>query len=400
MAGWSATGANSSCPAVARFTHGRGNPDFTIQRESGFAECPAGEHHAAVVALAVLGLLSAALCGFAAITSLTRWCPHLIVAIAQLLVPWLAAITAIAAVVGVITGAWVVVACAVAALVPALVLMVPPVIDSRSPRVRSASSARRGIHGADTLTVTFANFFTDNDEKDAAAQQLLDTDADVIVIAELTDEIVASFDGMGGARRYPHRVHPTPIEGEYVVGIFSARPMSESSVDQVDTTERADGCGELRTVSATIQLDGTGSKLRMIAVHPEAPTDSRAFRRWRQQLRTLGGLLGTVDGPTVVLGDLNAGTLQGPFTELTDGPMRDAHAEAGEGLTPSWGTVPSLPRWVPTVVARLDHLLVSEQVEVLELEDLEHVGSDHRPFFARLALRHPTDETDAIVGAR
>jgi endonuclease/exonuclease/phosphatase (EEP) superfamily protein YafD len=42
---------------------------------------------------------------------------------------------------------------------------------------------------------------------------------------------------------------------------------------------------------------------------------------------------------------------------------------------------------VPTFVARLDHLLVGPAVAVVELSDLDPIGSDHRPFVATLSLR-------------
>jgi hypothetical protein len=41
---------------------------------------------------------------------------------------------------------------------------------------------------------------------------------------------------------------------------------------------------------------------------------------------------------------------------------------------------------VPPVVARLDHLLVSPELEVSALSDLDPVGSDHRPFTARVQV--------------
>jgi len=90
---------------------------------------------------------------------------------------------------------------------------------------------------------------------------------------------------------------------------------------------------------------------------------------------------------TVALGDLNAGTLQPPYEALLRTPFRDAHDLMGSSLAPSWGVAPSLPRWVPTFLARLDHLLVGPAVTVVELGDLDPVGSDHRPFVATLAVR-------------
>ncbi len=121
-------------------------------------------------------------------------------------------------------------------------------------------------------------------------------------------------------------------------------------------------------------------------MHPDAPSTPGSFRRWRNQLRTLRGLLEELDGPAVVLGDFNAGNLQVPFEQLLRGRFRDGHAMLGKALKPSWGTVPWLPGWVPTLVARLDHVLVSPELHPRTVGDLEPIGSDHRPFRAVLDL--------------
>ena len=65
---------------------------------------------------------------------------------------------------------------------------------------------------------------------------------------------------------------------------------------------------------------------------------------------------------------------------------RDAHDEVGLALRPSWGVAQWLPRWFPTLLARLDYLLVRPEIVVVELEDLDAVGSDHHPFRADLAI--------------
>ena len=100
----------------------------------------------------------------------------------------------------------------------------------------------------------------------------------------------------------------------------------------------------------------------------------------------LRNLLRTADPATIAVGDLNAGTLQPPYEALLHTSFRDAHDLVGQALAPSWGTAPSLPGWVPTLVSRLDHLLVGRSISVLEVRNLDAVGSDHEPFVAELAL--------------
>ncbi len=327
-----------------------------------------------MIVLSVLGwaVVTIVLAGAAvgATTLVARACPNVVVAVAQLLLPWWTVGAAAVVAWSASAGRWwlVVVAAAVALLGAA-------VVGSRLRPRRRAASGSAGSAGRPTVSVVLANLYLDNPEPDEAIGQLLERRPDVLVMTELTDELVARFDRLGGATDYAHRIHPEPIEGEYVPGIFARRPLLDA-----DVVDRA----ELRTVEASVQLDG--EHVRVMVAHPEAPSTLDGFRMWRRQLRRLQATLRDSAGPMVALGDLNSGTLQAPYEDLLRTRFRDAHADAGRSLVPSWGIAPWMPRWVPTFVARLDHLLVSPELEVVELEDLEAVGSDHRPFCATVAL--------------
>ena len=63
-----------------------------------------------------------------------------------------------------------------------------------------------------------------------------------------------------------------------------------------------------------------------------------------EQIVALIGDLVPSTGATVVLGALNAGTLQPPYEALLRTRFRDAHDLMGSPLAPSWGIAPSLPR--------------------------------------------------------
>jgi endonuclease/exonuclease/phosphatase (EEP) superfamily protein YafD len=320
-----------------------------------------------MVGMWILGGLVVLVAAVSAVSVRIRWCPGPAVAMVQLLTPWWTVLTLVVAVVAALQGHWVLMGVALVVLVGELVVLAPKL--RRSPRQDRAEQRDPA------LALALANLYLDNDEPDEAIRQLLDAAPDVLMMTELTDDLLERFDALGGAARYPDRVHHVPLDGEYEAGIFSSLPFVASSVWNA---------GELQVVEATVRIDQV--ELRVIAVHPEAPTGRDAFRRWRSQLGELGGVLADSDGPTIAVGDLNSGTLQPPYERLFDTRFRDAHDELGVALRPSWGVAPWLPRWFPTLVARLDHLLVSPEVEITSLDDLDPVGSDHRPFVAELTL--------------
>jgi endonuclease/exonuclease/phosphatase (EEP) superfamily protein YafD len=295
-------------------------------------------------------------------------CGNRVTAALQLLLPWWTVLAVAVAAAGLVArDPW------LAGAGAALAVVIGGVIGPKVLRRR-----RRRLPPVDTTTfsIGFANLYLDNPEPEAATRQLLGAAPAILVLTELTPELLAAFDGAGGADRYPHRVHREPLRGEYEAGIFSVYAFTEARVHEE---------GELRVVEATVDLPD--ADVRVIVVHPDAPTNREGFRRWRAQLAGLRRILSDAAPTTVALGDLNAGTLQPPYEALLRTPFRDAHDLVGSSLAPSWGVAPSLPRWVPTFLARLDHLLVGPAVTVVELRDLDPVGSDHRPFVATLAVR-------------
>lgn len=320
--------------------------------------------------MGILGALGWLIVGVALLgvtTSAVRWCGVLVVAVLQLVMPWSVAASGLVAVLALLGRSWLLGGVATLTAVSGLGLLVPKLRTDRT------GVGERPV--GRSVSIVLANLYIDNPEPESAFSQLLEADADLLVMTEITDELVACFDRVGGAERYPHRIHPEPIEGEYVVGIFSTTPFDEAKVEQRE---------ELRVVGATWS-DGVAT-LTVRAIHPEAPTNRKAFRRWRRQLRQARLVLRGLELPAVLLGDLNAGTLQVPYERLLETRFRDAHAALGQALAPSWGVAPWLPRWVPTLVARLDHLLISPGISVVRIEDLDPVGSDHRPFKATIHL--------------
>jgi len=317
----------------------------------------------------IVGGAMLAIAAFAAITVSVGWCPNQWVAGAQMVLPWWFVLTIVVFVTSAIWEAWMLAVVAIAVAAGTFVVLLPKLRRTPRPPPDELPDA--------SVSVTLANLYIDNEEPDEAINQLFESAPDVLVMAELTTALVARFDELGGASRFPHRIHPEPITGDYAVGIFSSLAMVDSGVTQQ---------GSLQLVEMTVRT-GSGDELRVVAAHPEAPVGRDAFRRWRDQLHELESVLHNASKATIVLGDLNSGTLQPPFEHLFRSPFRDAHDELGVALRPSWGVAPWLPRWFPTLLARLDHLLVSPEVIVVDLEDLDAVGSDHRPFCAELALR-------------
>jgi endonuclease/exonuclease/phosphatase family metal-dependent hydrolase len=116
-----------------------------------------------------------------------------------------------------------------------------------------------------------------------------------------------------------------------------------------------------------VELDVGGDPLELVAVH----LTSRLPYGPPMQLARLRRALPPPDRRAVVVGDLN---FWGPpsVALLRDGWRRSLRARTWPAHRPH---------------SQIDHLLVRDDVEVVDAEVLRDVGSDHRPIRVTLRLR-------------
>ncbi len=126
-----------------------------------------------------------------------------------------------------------------------------------------------------------------------------------------------------------------------------------------------------------------GGIVHLIATHPLAP-------QWGIQARqgefaALGDYVATVTGPLVLIGDLNS-TVWSPYFKdlLQRSKLHDSRQ--GFGVLPTWPVLPVLNAIVPGLGIPLDHCLVSQEIQVLNLRTGPAVGSDHLPLIADLSF--------------
>ena len=228
------------------------------------------------------------------------------------------------------------------------------------------------------LRVTVANVYIGNATPEAAVKNLLETGADVLVVTERNPAFMSAGAAAGARDTYRFIVDQPSDRPDYEIAIASRVELGSGSsvVEQ----------GPLRIVHARIRC-GTRD-LAVIGVHLTALVESGGYRAWRREISALREYLVGLDEPFVVLGDFNSTAFRPALTH----PLRavgahDGHRAAGKGLTRSLkfaaeGLLARLP-----AMARVDHVFVSRDVHVVDIENLPTSGSDHHPFVATLAIR-------------
>lgn len=213
---------------------------------------------------------------------------------------------------------------------------------------------------AEPLQVLHSNALYRNATPDEAAETLLSSGADVLVVTEYAPRFAAAMSDLPKADDYPYRIEHVAY-GAAGTAIWSRYPMREQ--EPPDT--------HFRTVVGDVS-DPNGGTLRIVGVHPPTPTGD--YDNWRGELRQLDDVADH-SMPMVMIGDFNASWWHPEFRKLLDDGFRDAHQLDGHGFSVSWPTKGRIPAFV-----RLDHALINERLVVDDVDDVDVPGSDHRGF--------------------
>jgi len=225
---------------------------------------------------------------------------------------------------------------------------------------------RHGSGGGAPLELVSLNVLADNTDTGRTIAYLRGRGADVVVLLEVNEAWAAALVDL--AELYPHRV-VEPRRDKFGVAVLSRWPLGERRV-----ITPADGPPAIVAV-----VEPEGSACLLVAAHPPAPI-SAGWSAWRDaQLDAFGSLVAAAGRPAILAGDLNTTPWSAGFRRLvTAGGLRDS--ARGRGLQPTWNARRVAPR-IP-----IDHVLVSDDIRVVDRRVGPDVGSDHLPVEARLVL--------------
>lgn len=173
---------------------------------------------------------------------------------------------------------------------------------------------------------------------------------------------------------------PNPKEGqpvrEFGLAFLSRHPIRAKINHQITrlSTQPDESQPELKPGFPEIVVDIDGRPLRLFNTHLDYRPDPRVRVA---QVKEMLEIIGEINGPTILLGDLNAR----PDAEEIRGLLarfRDAwnENERGPGHT--------FPAKNPD--RRIDYLLVSEEIQVERVEVIATEASDHRPIVGDFLL--------------
>lgn len=310
-------------------------------------------------ALTITVRVVAAATSFVVGTVLLRWSPAPSVIAAQGLLPLVVLVAIGALITAAVRRDWV---SAVVALAPAIVGTVL-VVSVTTPAVEPSWAA-----SSERFTVFASNVLKSNRDPDAGLRAAVESDADVVVLTEMTERLEPALQRSGLLDRYRTVVR----EADNV--LLTRLPVVEQRVIHE---------GKVDLPSATVVVGRR--EVLVLAVHTSAPHARGAIGRWNEEFDAIQRAASRA-ADMVAIGDFNAGPWNAPFRRLLDGGFVDAHDELGHGLSRTWG-----PRHFGLDGAirllGIDHSLSKGQLAPESIVDVEVAGSDHRGIAVTYAVR-------------
>ncbi|WBB59767.1 endonuclease/exonuclease/phosphatase family protein [Streptomyces sp. WMMC500] len=219
--------------------------------------------------------------------------------------------------------------------------------------------------GGGDLTAVSHNVAEENTDAAGTARKLVESDADVLALQEVTQDNRAAYED-GLAEAYPyHEVAGT-------VGVWSKYPLSDTRPVDIHM-------GWTRALRTTVATDA--GPLALYTAHlPSVRVKLDAGFTANQRDLSADALGEAIkDEPVdrvLLLGDLN-GTMNDRALANVTSQLRSAQGASGSGFGFSW------PAGFPT--ARIDQILL-RGVQPVSSDVLGETGSDHRPVRASVDL--------------
>lgn len=207
--------------------------------------------------------------------------------------------------------------------------------------------------------------------------QLATTGADVVAVAELTEEAVDRFKQQGIERTFPYALLQ-PFWGAGGIGLWSRYPITPLSA------ARHRG---VTMPAARVAVPGARYEPIVASVHVMSPVagDQNTVDDWS---RGMAGAKAQLDnfareagpGAVIISGDYNSTPDMRQFRDLLTNGYRDAVDQTGSGYAPTF----KADSWLPPVIT-IDHVL-TRNAAVSSIKTVKIRGTDHRALLATVQV--------------
>lgn len=224
---------------------------------------------------------------------------------------------------------------------------------------------------AESFTVFYANVLRANKSSERLAAQIAQADPDMVVLVEVDRRWLSDLEPVLAG--YPERLE-NPLDNNFGVAFYSRLPVESAELIYFGPEHEIDGPG----IVASVMVQDV--PVQVFGVHTLPPAALQFAVHRDLQLEDLADRIATVPGQVVVVGDLNTTMYAQGYKDLLSRTGL-TNAREGKGLMGTWPAGFSGLFRIP-----IDHVLVSDGLQVTSLQVGDYAGSDHRALIAELAI--------------
>jgi len=239
-------------------------------------------------------------------------------------------------------------------VLPVITLLLPPTKETAS--------------GTDSLKAVLINVNTQTGNPAEVLSFLEKENPDIIVLEEISHKWINELGPL--YEKYPIRTIKSQ-EDNFGIGLFCRGEEITAEIVSL-------GSAQVPSIISKIRL--AGHVMTILATHPVPPVGSLYWGLRNEQLEQIAQKTCEIDGPLMLLGDLNTTPWSYHYRALIQASGLK-NSSKSRGIYATWPTF-AWPLQIP-----LDHCLHTEDIVILNKQIGPDIGSDHYPVIITFTLR-------------
>jgi len=194
-------------------------------------------------------------------------------------------------------------------------------------------------------------------------QEIIASNPEVVALIEASDELMEKIEDLRD--EYPYVVYSKFVDG-FSIALVSKLPI-------IHTETHFLGPRKIPAIRADLKI--ANKTFTVFTAHTHTPISQKNYKKRNAELQEIIDITSKITGPKIILGDLNISPWSKHFHHfLTETGMKNSMK--GHGITPTWLSK------LPFLSIPIDHILVSQEINVREHTVGNYIGSDHFPVVA------------------
>ena len=243
-----------------------------------------------------------------------------------------------------------------------------PALSPAIPLETAANDDPTANSGATTLRILYANIYSRNREYASFFDEVARYNPELIAIVEFNGIMQRAINESPVMKPYIHRGRRRGYAPQGIA-ILSQLPLTQVELHRKQPHR-----------SMAVEVSLGDRTVRLLCIHSPRP-NKQSWSRYVKFWEDMQLMISEQPDPLIVIGDFNSTQHSRVYHQLTGGRLRGVHPECGRGYATTW---PNERFLLPPI--RIDHALVSSEVECLEIAEGNGVGSDHRPLLVDLRI--------------